>query len=407
MSEAIFLSIRSAMRQVAFSAVNRAACGAGLLVLLVAMSQCRAQAPASAPTSAPDTLVLSDGDVLHGKLVNAAAGKVTFHSDSLGDVTLGWDKIKELHSSQKLAVVDTAVKLPKGKANAAQYPAGTIDVANQAVTVHPDAGAPPPAMPTKNAQYMMDVPELKKQIHAPGFFEAWNGAASAGLTLVTSTQNQFTTSGGIGLVRTSPTASWLAPRNRTSVNFNASYGKITQTGSPTIKTALYHADAERDEFFTPRLFGYGQTAFDHNYSQGLALQSAFGGGIGWVAYKKAASELDLKSTIQYANQQYIVTAPAAPTPSKNLVGAAINANYATKLKRVNFTQTATFIPSFNIPSDFSFIELDMLAFPAYKSLSFSVGTLDSYQNNVPVTTPATKPNSFQFTMGLTYAIKSK
>ena len=374
-----------------------------MLTLLAAAGQCTAQAPAAGP----DTLVLSNGDVLHGKLVNAAGGKVTFHTDSLGDVSLAWDKIKELHSRQKLAVVDPAVKLPKGKANADQYPAGTIEMANQAVTVHPDSGAPPSAIPTKNAQYMMDVPQLNKEIHAPGFFEAWNGAATAGLTLVTSTENQFTTSGGIGLVRTSPTASWLAPRNRTSVNFNASYGKITQTGSPTIKTALYHAGAERDEFFNPRLFGYGQTAFDYNFSQGLALQSAFGGGIGWVAYKKAAAELDLKGSIQYTNQQYIVTPPAAPTPSKNLVGAAINANYATKLKRANFTQTATFIPSFNTPSDYSFIESDTLAFPAHKNLSFSLGTLDSYQNNVPVTNPATKPNSFQFTMGLTYAIKSK
>jgi hypothetical protein len=36
-----------------------------------------------------------------------------------------------------------------------------------------------------------------------------------------------------------------------------------------------------------------------------------------------------------------------------------------------------------------------------------VGTNDSYLNDPPVTAPPTKRNSFQFTMGLTYAIKSK
>ena len=33
--------------------------------------------------------------------------------------------------------------------------------------------------------------------------------------------------------------------------------------------------------------------------------------------------------------------------------------------------------------------------------------MDSYLNDTPVSEPPTKPNSFQFTMGLTYAIKSK
>jgi len=47
-----------------------------------------------------------------------------------------------------------------------------------------------------------------------------------------------------------------------------------------------------------------------------------------------------------------------------------------------------------------------VAFPTYKNLGFSVGTMDSYLNNPPATLPPTKRNSFQFTMGLTYAFKS-
>src|SRR5579863_9056893 len=98
--------------------------------------------------------------------------------------------------------------------------------------------------------------------HEPGFFAGWNGAATAGATLVTATENQYTVSGGIGLVRTVPSVSWLNPRDRTSFDFTGSFGKITQpaytippvppatTGtfvpSSSIKSAIYHADAERD-----------------------------------------------------------------------------------------------------------------------------------------------------------------
>ena len=52
-------------------------------------------------------------------------------------------------------------------------------------------------------------------------------------------------------------------------------------------------------------------------------------------------------------------------------------------------------------------ETDTFAFPAYKNFGLSLGTMDSYLNDPPSTEPPTKRNSFQFTMGLTYAFKSK
>ncbi len=50
----------------------------------------------------PDTLVLSNGDTLHGKLVQETNGTVTFHSDPLGDLTLAWDKIESLQLRRRL-----------------------------------------------------------------------------------------------------------------------------------------------------------------------------------------------------------------------------------------------------------------------------------------------------------------
>src|ERR1035438_9836557 len=76
---------------------------------------------AQASSPAPDVLVLSNGDTLHGKLVSELGGKVTFHSDPLGDISLSWDKIKELHSNQKFAVLDKNVKL-RGRKTAGNIP---------------------------------------------------------------------------------------------------------------------------------------------------------------------------------------------------------------------------------------------------------------------------------------------
>ena len=397
---------------------------------LGAMAVCAAQSKPPAPANpAPDVLVLSNGDTLHGKFVNETSGKVTFHSDPLGDISVPWDKIKQLHATETFAVLNSSVKL-RGKQSAGQIPMGTLDVANKAVTVHPANAAAGAPIPVADAQYILDEASLNKQVyHQPGFFSGWSGPATAGATLVTATENQYTFSGAVNLVRVVPAVNWLNPRDRTSIGFSGSSGKITEPGytipasgttpattvaAVTTKTAIYHAGAERDEYFSPRFFALGQAAFDHNYSQNLALQQIYGGGIGFVAIKTPKQELDVKATIQYEVQQFLGTpataanpTPPPPSPSVNLVGSTFSANYARHMKLFTYTQNLAFIPSYNDSRAYSATETDTFTFPAYKNLSFTLGTLDSYLNDTPVSEPPTKPNSFQFTMGLTYAIKLK
>jgi len=81
------------------------------------------------------------------------------------------------------------------------------------------------------------------------------------------------------------------------------------------------------------------------------------------------------------------------------------------VKKVSFAQAVSYIPAYNMMSAYSANETDTVAFPAFKNFAFSLGTLDTYLNDAPfgasAANPPTKPNSFQFTMGLTYVIKSK
>ena len=380
------------------------------LVLLIAAT---GKAPGQA-AAASDVLVLTNGDTLHGKLVNSLDGKITFHSEVLGDVTVSWDKVKDLHTTGRYAVLDKNVK-PRSKKDAAAIPTGQLEVTNNTISVQPEKAAAPAPIPVANAQYIMDTATMDKQLyHHPGFLTGWNGAATAGAAVVTATENQYTFSGGIGLVRVVPTVSWLATRNRTSLDFTGSFGKITQPAytDPTTgivvpaivsKSALYHADAERDQYFSPRFFALAQTAFDHNYGQDLELQQIYGGGFGWTFLKTPREEADLKATIQYEKQQFI----SGSTGNQNLVGSTISLAYVLHHKMVTYTQGLAFIPAFNNAHAYSANETNTLAFPMYKNFSFSLGTLDSYLNNPPDSLPPTKRNSFQFTMGVTYALKSK
>jgi len=397
-----------------------------LLAIVRTTSLCTAQSKpvSTAADPAPDELVLSNGDTLHGKFVSEVAGKVTFHCDPLGELAISWDKVKELHVKGQFGVLNQAVAVHRKKGRL-QFPVGTIDVADQMVTVHPENGPEPPPTPVKNAQYIMDNAELDKQIsREPSFFTAWNGSATAGATLVSATSNQYTFTGAVNLIRAIPTMTWLDPRSKTILDFNEAYGKITQpaysypapppgTGSiavPAVITtsSIFHLGAERDEYFSPRLYALAQAAFDHNFAQDLRLQQIYGGGFGWTVVKAPKQEFDLKGTLQYEEQQFV---PGSGSVNQNLIGSTFAASYELHLKLLGFTQALSFIPAYNHPSAYSASETDTFIFPAYKNLGFSLGTVDTYLNDAPFigtsTTPPTRPNSFQFTMGLSYAIKSK
>ena len=180
-----------------------------LLMVLCAACTCSAQ---SKPAPDPDVLVLSNGDTLARQVRQLRfEGKLTFHSDALGDFSLSWDKVKELHTTEKFAMVDKNLKL-HGRKSTGPIPEGKVEVESGAVTLKSDQGEPRPPQPVKDALFIMDSATLDKALHhEPGFFSGWNGAATAGATVVTATQKQYTFSGGIGLVRAVPTVDWLNP----------------------------------------------------------------------------------------------------------------------------------------------------------------------------------------------------
>ncbi len=369
--------------------------------------------PQKAP---PDVIVFTNGDQLSGSFVSEIGGTVTFHSDILGNISVSWDKIKELHTGSKVAVISKGTILKHGHVPST-LPIGTIAVSNGLVTVQPANNAMIQPIPVANAQYIIDEPTLDKQILGhPGFFQGWNGAATAGLTLVQATQNQYSFAASVGLVRVVPTVSWLDPSNRTAIDYAQSYGKITQPSytdangnfvpSTYTKSSIFHADAERDEYVSPRFYFLGTLAFDHNYSQSLDLQQIYGGGIGYTVLKSPVQELDVKAVMQYERQAFFNVTP--PTPANlNLIASTFGGSYMRKItKGTVFTQQLLYIPAWNNLHAYSFNETDTLSLPAYKNFSFSLGTLDTYLNDVPLTYPATKRNSFQFTAGVTYNIKS-
>jgi len=373
------------------------------------------QAPAAAsakPAPAPptDVLIFANGDRLTGKLESVTAGNVVFNSDMAGTVTISIDKIKELKSGAEFAL------LRKGdKPGKTHVPEGSVEVAEGKLTVSPPANEPPAVVPAADVNYLIDRASFDKQMsHHAGFGTGWAGKITGGANIERSTSTGTTFYAGLALVRSIPTVPWMLPRNRTIFDVNESYGKLSTPAIPpttpptpasTVVTNIFHADAERDEYFNPRLYALADTSFDHNFGQGLELQQVYGGGVGYTAIKDARQELDLKAEVHYMKQSYISTTVdgvVTTTPSKNIIGSTFFEGYSRNLPRkMLFTESLNYLPAWNDTRAYSANFNAALVLPVFKRLAATISVADNFLND-----PAQyyKKNSFQFIAGVTYVL---
>jgi hypothetical protein len=345
----------------------------------------------------PDVLIFSDGEKLIGHLISASGASVKFKSDMAGEVTVDWSKIQELRSSTKFAAIPKDVTF-RNTGDADKVAQGTVAMTDQKLVVNSGTGGPAPAVPVTNVADLVEEAAFQRALHHARFTEGWKGAATAGLSITEATQKNQTVTAAINLVRGVPSEDWLPARSRTIFDFNEAYGKVSQSGTPTVKTSLLHFDVEQDWYLSPRAFAFGGAAFDHSFSQGLSLQQNYGGGIGLVVIKKSNQELDFKAGMNYINQRFETS-----TLNQSLIGSTFGETYNRKYARgILLSEQAGFTPAWNNTQAYSAFVSAALTFPVYRHLGLSLNALDNFLNDPP---PSFKKNSFQFTAGVTYSIK--
>jgi len=373
--------------------------GLGLAAwLAVPRANLLAQTPPPKPP--PDTLVLNDDEKLVGHFIRSSGGDVKFKSDMLGELTIPWSKVKELHAGGTYTVVGKDVRLARHP-DTSKLPKGSLEATAKEITVTGAQGAAPQSVPVADAAHVIESTEFEQQVmHSPGFGEDWTGSIQAGVALVEATQQSRTFNGGFALARAVPMEAWLDPRDRTLVGFNFADGIVKQPGAAEIKTDIIHGGLERDEYFsTHRMYGFAQASFDHNYSQGLDLGSQLGGGLGWTAVKSAANVMDVKASLTYLHQSFSGSASLNQSLAASNFAEAFTHKFS---HGVVLAQTVSVTPTWNAMDDWLANGSVALTVPAYKRLNIALGVIDSYLNNPP---PAFKKNSFQLTTGLTYTFK--
>lgn len=350
----------------------------------------------------PDVIVLANGNELAGKLVKVENGKAIFHTEALGDVTVSLDKVKSIQTSEPFAVIQQGQSLRRG-APRNSVPQGSIAIQNKKVTI--GEGKLAKVLPESQTQFIVDQPSFDKAMYGHhGWANDWSGTLTAGLAMVEATQNSRTFNGSAALARTVPGVDWMAPSYRTTADFSASYGSVSSPGIPTVKTNIIHGGIEQDWYLSPRFFVLALATWDHNFSQGLALQQIYGAGLGYTVFKTPVQELDLKADLHFERQTFSATPGVVPpvvSPSKNLIGMDFGDAYKRKMVHgIEFNQSLMVTPAFNEAGAYSALATANLLFPVYKRFSFHLGLQDAFLNDPGF---GSKKNSFQFVAGLGYS----
>jgi hypothetical protein len=345
----------------------------------------------------PDILIFTNGDRLTGTLERSDGSHVTFKADMAGEISIDWSKVKELRTNRSFAVVPKGVDIKRGE-DEVKIPQGTLDVENQQIHLS-EPGAGQHTIPVNDSAYVIDQQTFVEAVtRHQSWLQGVTGSITLGSSLVEATQSSNTVSGSASLVRVVPDESWLDRSHRSALNVSFAYGKLTQPDTPEVKTDIYHVDAERDQYFTSKLFAFGAVAFDHNFSQGLDLQQQYGGGIGWTVIKNADQELDLRAGLNYLNQQF-----QTANLNENLVGSTFAETYMHRFDHnVVLTEQGSGTPTWNNTNAYSAVGQIQLTLPVYKRFSLSLAATDNFINNPP---EGFKKNSVQFTTGVTYSVK--
>ncbi|HEY2456870.1 MAG TPA: DUF481 domain-containing protein [Candidatus Acidoferrum sp.] len=361
------------------------------------------QAQTAAAKPAPDVIVFTNGDQLTGTLERATGDSFIFKSDVVGEVTVSADKIKELHANGKFVALKKDEKITR----TSKQP-GAMTYSDNVISVADTKSGAPETIPIKNLANLIDDATYTAEVTSnPGIWYGWHGAISGGISVIESTQTGQNYTLAVNLARLIPSVDFLPPRTRTTINVLETYGKITQpaipqTVPPTLasvtKTSIFHADAEHDKYFTQRVYALVGLSFDHNFSQGLDLQQIYGGGLGWTVIKTPVQEFDVKADVHYERQNFV-----PPTPNTSLVGSSFTEQYRRILPaKIIFTESGTFIPSWNNLSIYSAIFAAGVQVPTYKRFSLNLNLLDNYLSNPAV---GFNNNSLQFVTGVSYTLK--
>jgi putative salt-induced outer membrane protein YdiY len=332
-----------------------------------------------------DQVLLKNGDRLTGKIVTGDGKTLLLKSEFAGDVSIQWDAITDIESSDNINItLKDGIRL-SGKVTTRD---GKFVIVGAPAAATPSVAAKEAIVAVRNdsEQHAFDA-ETEKMAH-PRFYYFWSGVLDTGLALTRGNSETANFTLAAKAVRETP-------RDKLTV-----YGDYIFANNSSVPPAVTTANAldaglRGDLNLRPRLFVFAFTDFQTNQLQHLDLRSVFGGGFGYHVIKTANTTFDLFGGISYDRDSfgaYNLANPAPPPvllliPSsvQNSAEAVIGEEFGARLsKRTTLSERFSFYPNLSHTGDYRFQLDSSISTQMKKWLSWQATLSDRYISYPPL-----------------------
>ena len=322
-----------------------------------------------------DQVSLKNGDRLSGSIVKSDAKTLVLHTDYAGDVSLKWDAVQAIQSSQPLHVELQDGKTAVGSVTASD---DKLHIATTTGTVEASQAS------LKNMRNDTEQAAYEKSLH-PGLLQGWKAGLNVGFALTGG--NSQTENLSLAFTGTRQTLT-----DKLGLYANSVYAANNAPGAvPATSANAAGGGLRYDHNLNPRVFGFVAADFFSDALQTLNLRSVFGSGAGLHAIKSDNTSLDLLGGANYTHESYT-------SLSRSLAALTLGEELMHKLtKSTVLNQRLYFFPNLSSAGDYR----GTFDFATVTTMSKWLGWQNSF-SDVYVTNPPAgkKQNDVIFTTGL-------
>jgi putative salt-induced outer membrane protein len=351
-----------------------------------------------ASAASADQVTLKNGDRLTGSIVTGDGKTLLLKTEFAGDVTIQWDAITGIESSQNLNLTLKDGKRLVGKITTSD---GKFVVAGA-----PEPSAAGPAskdtvVAVRNDAEQKTFDAAAERMAHPKFTYFWGGMFDTGLAVTEGNSSTVSYNFAAKAIRETPRDKLTLYSNYVFADDN------TVTPGRTTANSI-DAGARGDLNIGPHLFVFAIADYQTNELQHLDLRQVYGGGFGRHVIKTARTVFDVFGGITFDHDSFGAYSYTNATPPPALTDvAAISQNSAEAIlgeefdsqlsKRTLITERFSLFPNLSHTGDFR-SQFDCTVSTQLKSwLSWQTTFSDRYINYPP---PGLKGNDLILSTGL-------
>jgi putative salt-induced outer membrane protein len=229
----------------------------------------------------PDQITFSNGDRLSGMVLKSDSKIVVIKSDVAGEITVPWEKVATIESSEPLyvglkdgQVVTGDVSLKETSLQVQTQSTGVVSAPREVIDyIHSKQ---------VHTEYETEIERYRN----PRLTDLWVGFVDFGYS---SSRGNARTS----TINTAGTAARATSRDKITVHFTSLYASNSTTGVSLITANALRGGINYSLNVTPNLFAFGSSDLEYDEFQSLDLRFVPAGGFGYKLWKSERGQFNV------------------------------------------------------------------------------------------------------------------